>query len=430
MRNMLLALAALASLAQAGCAGIWATYHSGAMSPVSTGADFVQVERGGELFTCGLKQGGAIVCWGGKNGGEFSSKSGAYRQFSVSAKHLCAVGLDGRISCWGSNKDGESTPPTGTFTQVAVGGRFDFRRPIGSFTTIRDECLYSCGLRSDGTVTCWGCGTCGQTAAPPGRFQQIAARWHNACGVRDNGSVECWGLNSPGVFDSVPPGEFVKVNVGLFHACAIRKDGTIACWGTRLRRSVDECSQETGEKLANLRRELDQIKREQGVEKLSQKALQEAEARHAAAVAFIYSLNEGTYGQPRIDPGNIGFAMLAGLQSLAPAALRAYEAEVVENYKKIYAGVPQGTFVDVAGDYSFNCAISINGTVTCWSLAAERPDLYAPSPGTFRSLSYSAGMSGCMCGVRTDGRISCWGADRLGECLDAAHAQPEAGALP
>lgn len=39
--------------------------------------------------------------------------------------------------CWGANNYGQSSPPEGTFVQVSVG-------------------LHSCGLRSDGTLTCWG----------------------------------------------------------------------------------------------------------------------------------------------------------------------------------------------------------------------------------------------------------------------------------
>ena len=57
----------------------------------------------------------------------------------------------------------------------------------------------------------------------------IAAADHT-CGVRTDGSVACWGLDSFG--EATPPeGEFVSVSAGWRHTCGVRTDGAAACWG-------------------------------------------------------------------------------------------------------------------------------------------------------------------------------------------------------
>ena len=54
--------------------------------------------------------------------------------------HVCGAELEGgTIGCWGNNDAGQSDAPEGEFTNVAAGS------------------YHSCGVRSDGTVECWGC---------------------------------------------------------------------------------------------------------------------------------------------------------------------------------------------------------------------------------------------------------------------------------
>ena len=43
-----------------------------------------------------------------------------------------------RRTCWGNNPDGNTDAPDGEFTAVSPGY------------------WYTCGLRTDGTITCWG----------------------------------------------------------------------------------------------------------------------------------------------------------------------------------------------------------------------------------------------------------------------------------
>jgi hypothetical protein len=63
-------------------------------------------------------------------------------QVAVGDSYSCAVKGDGTIACWGYNQYGQASQPSGSFTQIAAGG--------SNFS------IYTCGLRTDGTVACWG----------------------------------------------------------------------------------------------------------------------------------------------------------------------------------------------------------------------------------------------------------------------------------
>ena len=54
---------------------------------------------------------------------------------------------------------------------------------------------YSCGLRADGLLVCWGANTHGQTDAPTGRFTQVSTGDDHICAVRADGVVVCWGAH-------------------------------------------------------------------------------------------------------------------------------------------------------------------------------------------------------------------------------------------
>src|SRR5688572_6895281 len=79
---------------------------------------------------------------------------------------------------------------------------------------------HSCGLRSDGTVVCWGRNTRGQ--APPvvaGTFIQVSAGWLHTCGVKADGVVTCWGAGETNTGSDFnvgqaidPTGTFVQVS--------------------------------------------------------------------------------------------------------------------------------------------------------------------------------------------------------------------------
>ena len=63
-------------------------------------------------------------------------------------------------------------------------------------------------------------------------FASVSAGWFHTCGVRTDGSVECWGWNVVGQATS-PSGEFASVSAGNQHTCGVRTDGSVECWGVQ-----------------------------------------------------------------------------------------------------------------------------------------------------------------------------------------------------
>ena len=148
---------------------------------------------------------------------QHSLPSGSDRFVSVSAGgyRTCGLRSDGTVACWGDNHSGQATPPAGeVFTAIIAG----------------DD--HACGLRPDGTVACWGDNYSGQATPPAGEvFTAISAGGYRTCGLRPEGTVGCWGLNGYGQA-SAPGGEtFTAISGGDDHTCGLRFDGTAACWG-------------------------------------------------------------------------------------------------------------------------------------------------------------------------------------------------------
>ena len=107
--------------------------------------------------------------------------------------------------------------------------------PDGTFTAVDAGLWNSCGVRTDGTVTCWGDNSDGQSDAPDGTFSAVSAGWRHTCGLRTNGTITCWGSNewlgSHGGQSDAPDGTFSAVSVGNGHSCGMRTDGRVECWG-------------------------------------------------------------------------------------------------------------------------------------------------------------------------------------------------------
>jgi hypothetical protein len=141
---------------------------------------------------------------------------------NVNLREGCGIRTDGTLRCWGlSASDPQGNPPAGKFTQVTTG-----------------DWSY-CALRSDATAVCWGVIN-DYDSRPAGTFTQLSVGGTDACGVRSNGSVDCWG-SSVSVEHARPPGgTFTQISLagagssdddhGWFGGCGLRPDGHAVCW--------------------------------------------------------------------------------------------------------------------------------------------------------------------------------------------------------
>ena len=155
---------------------------------------------------------------------------------SAGSFHTCGLRADGTITCWGAHGEDER--------RIEATGLLD--SPPGIFSQIDAGHNQSCAIRLDGAVRCWGSisiesdippeGKAAMEAmwAPPeGRFISVSAGFLLSCVVKDDNTAQCWGV-AASLSDAMTPPEdkYVSVSVGGFHACGIRTDQTVVFWGS------------------------------------------------------------------------------------------------------------------------------------------------------------------------------------------------------
>ena len=204
----------------------------------------------GYLEACGVRESGAIACWGWNFGWEVGASPG-HIAVSVGNQYACRLdnphrdgANDGLIRCWGKEW-AEDDSPTGRFSAVSAGSE------------------HACAIRTaTAEIECWGSNNTsvrddasqaattvegvyvyrpaysGQAVAPAGRFTAVSAGDDHTCGLRESGAIECWGRNLEGQTDA-PAGRFMAVSAGFQHTCGLRESGAIECWGRNLEGQTD-----------------------------------------------------------------------------------------------------------------------------------------------------------------------------------------------
>ena len=259
---------------------------------------------------------------------------------SAGGNHSCGLRTDGTVACWGSNDIGQASPPSGTFSAVSAGG------------------AHSCGVKTDGTLACWGDDGNGQASPPAGTFSAVSAGLFHSCGVKTGGTLACWGAN----FDaqaSPPVGTFTMVSAGGSHSCGVKTDGTLACWGAN------------GDNQA--------------------------------------SPPSGTFSAV-----SAGESHTCGVKTDGTLACWGFNGDG-------QASPPTGTFSAVSAGALHSCGVRSDGTLACWGF--DDNGQASPPAGTFSVVS-AGGLHSC--GVKTDGTLTCWGNNNDGQ-LGAAPATPSPG---
>jgi alpha-tubulin suppressor-like RCC1 family protein len=219
------------------------------------------------LGTCGVRTDGSAWCWGWAGWGQttqtaVNDSTTPYRvgtandwaRVATGFYASCGVKTTGTPWCWGTNAYGATAQGTSGWSIATV------PQQVGSLTSWTDVDGYSlhlCGLRSGGTLACWGAGglgTTGQgntawrTAAQVGSlttWSAVATGLEHTCAIRTDSTLWCWGDNhlaQRNDWNGDGQGTPVQVNVGGSttvkrvaagdgHTCAIRTDDTLWCWG-------------------------------------------------------------------------------------------------------------------------------------------------------------------------------------------------------
>lgn len=246
--------------------------------PTSVGNEqvaFSQVDLGG-LTLCGISTDRRAYCWGRNGSGQLGDGSseprtepgavqltGTAKYISVGIKHACATMDSGKAFCWGDN----------TFGQLGNDRTEDLDEPVEITTPVEDQSWtklvagdeHSCGLKSDGTLYCWGSNTSGQLGlgssfsseskiltptrvdASGSMYTDVSAGTYHSCAIDAEGGLECWGdvnsdevelgVGQPGTNQplDVTLGEATApigaVQTGVLGTCLADADQRVFCWG-------------------------------------------------------------------------------------------------------------------------------------------------------------------------------------------------------
>jgi len=232
-------------------------------------------------YTCGLDQVGAVYCFGANDRGQLGQgdRSGrnvptrvplpvAARLISANFEHVCALLADASLYCWGQNFEGElgqsDNPPGGGEPDTAR----DFLEPIAvpgaDWSSVSAGDGFTCGIRFDGTLWCWGRNT-GHQLGPDMQAQvrhpiqvgsdtdwlRVVSAQQFSFALKQDHSLWCWGLNvASSSGEGFPLGiasdalntptrlgsasDWTSVATRVFHTCAVNRSGELWCWGRNI----------------------------------------------------------------------------------------------------------------------------------------------------------------------------------------------------
>lgn len=126
----------------------------------------------GVSHSCGVRQDGAVVCWGSNSNGQLGNGTTVdsslpavvlglmdATQIAGGQYHTCAVEHGGTVKCWGKNDSGQLGTSSGALSQSSLPVAVP---TITNATQIAATSEATCAALMDGTVSCWGSNSNGQ----------------------------------------------------------------------------------------------------------------------------------------------------------------------------------------------------------------------------------------------------------------------------
>lgn len=224
----------------------------------------------GRGHACAIVPGGDVYCWGLNDEGQVQPGAadrvlvptkvalpGPAAQLGVGRSTTCARLADQTVWCWGRNDQGElgAGPSTTSPAMVQIQG-------IGPSAEIAFGGGHACSRSAtDGTISCWGRNTFGQTgqatsmacaanmctlpAAVAGTAgsKKLVAGHNHSCIIDASDHVQCWGRNHIGQLgdgtttNRVTPtpvtgvGTVISLDTAGHHSCAVDSTHHVWCWG-------------------------------------------------------------------------------------------------------------------------------------------------------------------------------------------------------
>ena len=177
----------------------------------------------GDDHSCAVKWDGTAWCWG--EGWDYRLGNGSttdrywpyevangwtdWVKLTAGGEHTCGVRETGALYCWGEGASG----------RLGYGGTADRTTPYlvsggYSWADVSAGYLHSCGVRTDGATMCWGYNTQGQlgtgdttyyytpqaltTTVMSRPVEFVAGGYYHTCALDQDRATFCWGANFDG----------------------------------------------------------------------------------------------------------------------------------------------------------------------------------------------------------------------------------------
>ncbi len=381
---------------------------------------------------------------------------------SAGGYHTCAVRTNGTVWCWGlaeSGQLGDGTTGDADFLRTHPVRVLRGSSALSGVTKVDVGQAFSCAVRGNGTVWCWGAASQGQLGngqTGSGAYRskavqvkrgsegltgvvQVTAGGSHACALRSNRSVYCWGYAGYGQVGDGTLGEgmghvrttaarvrrgsgyldqVTAITAGGNHTCALRTDRSVWCWGDASYGQLGEGSVGDG----HVRTKATRVRRGSGY--LTSVSGITAGDQHTCA-----RRTDGTawcWGYARV--GQVG----DGTTGSDPAMVRTRPVRVQRGTSDLSGATGIG-----AGAYH-TCARGMNGSAWCWGYdtLGQLGDGTTGDPVTgvrlkaVRVIRSSGPLLGVRrlsggffhtCALRTDATVWCWGANAYGQLGRGSH---------
>ena len=290
-----------------------------------------------------------------------AADSGGFLQVDAGWDYACGLRVDGTVTCWLGTNHGHGYATESTFY---ISYPQEERHPEGTYKFIRAGNLEHCAVSTDGDPACWGLTVAGRAmeAREPKPLSSVHLHTqHSPCWLYEDGDIGCGGgLSLPDAVASEAP--FQDVVTGRNFACGLKEDGDVLCW--------DHDGPLDGPDV-NLR--------------------------------FISGGGYGVCGIRSADDTLICWEW-------------SYESSVDQHPENSYETVestPSGGFKFVDTSYGLSCGVRMDGSVVCWGEFSYGPStedglarLNAGPEGPFETVSVDWYFFAC--GLRTDKTVACW----------------------
>lgn len=374
---------------------------------------------------CAINGERELYCWGSDNSGMLGD-GGATNESTTAAAPIrigtgtnwvsilgseytmCATTVEGDRYCWGANYDGqfgdEMVPANTAYTEPTKVNLPYAQHSIGD--------AHACAIDGTGTLLCWGDGYGGRvgdgvedghsvfapTAVGTAKWKSVAAGTSHTCAIKQDGTLHCFGENSSGECGQPSETEYVltptqvgsdtdwaTVRAGASITCGLKTDGKIYCFGASVAGPLAK---------GNPPEVPTQVGTESDWTSLS---VLNTNPCGLKADGSLYCWGTNDDGQ---------LATLPALSSSTPVQI-----DLDEGVSAVF------------GTQNLRCTLSESDRISCWGsnnagglgrgVKGSEPDLLAIDSGfTAISVSTSAygnGTTGGGCGIKTDGKLYCWG---------------------